>query len=339
MHNDKQLAEKYKRITDSNLHRRGHEFDDIGAHLANELYSDRTHFIYELLQNAEDALARRSKSEPCGTFPRNVDFHLFPDRLEIRHFGQPFDDQDIASISDVFKSTKVDNPAQIGKKGIGFKSVYAFTNLPEVHSGSERFQIERFIRLKLAAPRPLTDGQTLFILPFSGGEPEREEKFRQIRDRLTNLDLRPLLFLRQIHEITWGIEGQDRGCYQHMCQDDGWGRRVTLISKNLEHTVQEDWVIFQRPVQLADSSATTVEIAFQLGTSSKDRMPEIVPVPDVDSQLLVYFPTKLDTHLGFLIQGPFKTIANREDIHHSDDWNRYLMREVAELVIETLYRL
>ena len=46
MHNDEQLAAKYTQITDDNLYRRGNEFDDIGAHLANELYSDRTHFIY-----------------------------------------------------------------------------------------------------------------------------------------------------------------------------------------------------------------------------------------------------------------------------------------------------
>jgi len=201
MHNDEPLAAKYKQITDDNLHRRGHEFDDIGAHLANELYSDRTHFIYELLQNAEDALARRSASQPGSIFSHSVDFRLFPDCLEMRHFGQPFDDRDIASISDVFKSTKkADDFTQIGKKGIGFKSVYAFTHLPEVHSGPERFQIERFIRLKLAVPRPLADGQTLFILPLVGDEQERQEKFRQIRERLKNLDLRPLLFLRHIHE-------------------------------------------------------------------------------------------------------------------------------------------
>lgn len=49
----------------------------IGGILA-RLYSDRSHFIYEILQNAEDASAKR------------VSFHLFDDRLEICHNGRDF---------------------------------------------------------------------------------------------------------------------------------------------------------------------------------------------------------------------------------------------------------
>jgi hypothetical protein len=41
------------------------------------LYADKTHFIFELLQNAEDAMANKIK------------FSLFPDRLEILHDGNP----------------------------------------------------------------------------------------------------------------------------------------------------------------------------------------------------------------------------------------------------------
>src|SRR5438046_458984 len=113
MSEDFALAEKYGRITEDNIRRRGEEFDDIGEHLAQELYSDRTHFIYELLQNAEDALARRKLQDPRSSFPANVDFHLFADRLELRHYGQPFDDGDIGSISDVFKSTKTEDLSMI----------------------------------------------------------------------------------------------------------------------------------------------------------------------------------------------------------------------------------
>jgi hypothetical protein len=34
----------------------------------------------------------------------------------------------------------------IGRFGIGFKSVYAFTDRPEIHSGAEDFAIEGYIR-------------------------------------------------------------------------------------------------------------------------------------------------------------------------------------------------
>ncbi|MCH7831938.1 MAG: hypothetical protein IIC55_03605 [Proteobacteria bacterium] len=35
--------------------------------------------------------------------------------------------------------------ALIGRFGIGFKSVYAFTDCPEIHSGDEHFAIESFV--------------------------------------------------------------------------------------------------------------------------------------------------------------------------------------------------
>jgi hypothetical protein len=335
MSEDLALAEKYTRITKDNIRRRGEEFDDIGEHLAQELYSDRTHFIYELLQNAEDALARRRIEAPKSAFPTNVDFHLFPDRLELRHYGQPFDDGDIGSISDVFKSTKTEDLSMIGKKGIGFKSVYAFTQLPAIYSGAERFQIERFIRLKVAAPRQLRPGETLFVLPFFGSMDAKAKAFQQIRDRLASLDLRPLLFLRYVTEINWTVEGKAKGFYQHECKDEGWARRVALISENPKQEVKETWLVFQRPVkEIPGRAPLVVELAFRLSVPDQGKRPDVVPVQD--SRLLVYFPTKLETHVGFVMQGPYRTTANREGVHHPDDWNRHLVTHTAELLVETL---
>ena len=346
MTEDQELSAKYQQITDANIAWRGEGFDDIGDHLSRELYSERTHFIYELLQNAEDALALRKLNTPDSNATTTVHFHLFPDRLEVRHFGQSFNDNDIRSISDVFESTKANDPSMIGKKGIGFKSVYAFTAFPEVHSGRERFQIHRYIRLKLVDRRELTPDETLFVLPFADDAETRQQAFIQIRTRqeafiqirkgLENLDLRPLLFLRHVSEINWTVEGQAKGFYLHESRDEGCGRRVTLISEGpKQQEVNEEWLVFQRPVEeIANRQPSTVEIAFRLSTSAEGEAPDIVPVQD--SRLLVYFPTKLETHVGFLMQGPYRTTANREGIHDPDDWNQRLVIQTAELVVESL---
>jgi len=338
MTEDQELSAKYQQITDANIEWRGKGFDDIGDHLSREIYSERTHFIYELLQNAEDALALRKLLTPDSNAPTAVNFHLFPDRLEVRHFGQPFNDDDIRSISDVFKSNKANDPSMIGKKGIGFKSVYAFTGFPEVHSGRERFQIHRYIMLKLVERRDLRLGETLFVLPFVGDAETSQRAFVQIGERLASIDLRPLLFLRHVSEINWTVEGQAKGFYQHECRDDGWSRRVTLISEGPKHEVNEEWLVFQRPVkEIPNRPPLTVEIAFRLSTSAEGETSDIVPVQD--SRLLVYFPTKLETHVGFLMQGPYRTTANREGIHHPDDWNQYLVTQTAELLVEALRQL
>jgi hypothetical protein len=127
------VASNYSRIRKQIVKRRGDAFDDIGAFIAEQLYADRTHFIYELLQNAEDARASK------------VSFALRKTGLEVRHDGQRFTTSDVIGISDLLMGTKAADDATIGRFGIGFKSVYAFTASPEIHSGREHFFIERYI--------------------------------------------------------------------------------------------------------------------------------------------------------------------------------------------------
>jgi hypothetical protein len=79
-------------------------------HLANR-YSDRTHFIFELLQNAEDALAERGES----SLPTSVAFHLKPNGLEARHFGKPFSPENVKSICAINEGTKKDELTEIGR--------------------------------------------------------------------------------------------------------------------------------------------------------------------------------------------------------------------------------
>jgi hypothetical protein len=66
------------------------------------------------------------------------------------------------------KGTKADDLTQIGRFGIGFKSVYAHTPEPQVHSGTEHFRIEYYVRpyaeKEHVVAAPWT---TLFLLPFN----------------------------------------------------------------------------------------------------------------------------------------------------------------------------
>ncbi len=54
------MACDYARIRADNERRYGTDIGRIGRILLAERYDNRTHFIFELLQNAEDALARRA---------------------------------------------------------------------------------------------------------------------------------------------------------------------------------------------------------------------------------------------------------------------------------------
>ena len=75
-----------------------------------DLYPDNAHFVFELLQNAEDANATKVK------------FELKNETLTFKHDGdRDFNADDIDSITTIGDSKKEVN--KIGKFGIGFKSV------------------------------------------------------------------------------------------------------------------------------------------------------------------------------------------------------------------------
>lgn len=339
------MPSDYEEIREDNIRRRGEEFDDIGRLISEQLYSDRSHFVYELLQNAEDALERHHRQRSNGSSSCKVQFRLFSDRLEFRHFGVPFNEEDVRGISDVLKGTKKTDLSQIGKFGIGFKSVYAFTASPEIHSGDEHFIIRRYIRPEEKHPEPdlpIASGETVFSLPFDHKDLTSEQAFDLILNKLQGLGPRVLLFLRRIDEIEWRVEPDGReGHYLKETKHDetaGNVRYVTVIGRKNGFDEEQNWLIFEQPVTVPDKSGqVSVEVGFRLETSSKDKKERIVR--ENDSRLVVYFPTEKDTRLGFLVQGPYRTTPARDNIPKDDDWNKQLINETAELVVDALRQL
>ena len=111
------MASDYASIRIDNERRYGTDIGRIGPMLLADRYDDRTHFIFELLQNAEDALARRTG----WSGHRSVRVHLEGNELRVSHFGKPFDQADVRGICGIAESTK--GLTAIGRFGIGFKSV------------------------------------------------------------------------------------------------------------------------------------------------------------------------------------------------------------------------
>lgn len=111
----------YSSLCEENAYSYGH--DDKHLKILSDLYTDDSHFIYEILQNAEDAGASE------------IAFMLYKDRLEILHNGRTFNEADVRAITKIAFSTKESDVNTVGKFGLGFKSVYSITDTPEIHSG------------------------------------------------------------------------------------------------------------------------------------------------------------------------------------------------------------
>jgi len=329
----------YQAIATENITKYGTEINNYGPVLLAHLYSDRTHFIYELLQNAEDAYGWRLKHQPSNDIPRTIKFTLFNDHLQVTHFGLPFNEQHVRGICGLVQGTKRDDLNAIGKFGIGFKSVYACTLHPEVHSGEEHFGIESFVRPKSIAPRNLQPDETLFYLPFDNPAVLQEKASAEIADRLIKLDCRTLLFLNHIQSIEWIIPGVDVGSYTRKVKIvDEQRKYVTLINQVSDKISSEEWLVFERPAIAPDQQQIgKVEIAYKIEKDEKAGRKQIMPISD--SNLFVFFATEKETHLGFLVQGPYRTTPSRDNIPKDDEWNIKLVEETAILLRESLIKL
>ena len=320
------MALDYEKIREDKEQEYGTKVGNYGRLLAN-LYSDRTHFIFELLQNAEDALRDRG---PEWRGSRAVTFNLTKNKLRVHHFGRPFNEADVRGICEIGESAKAEDLTAVGRFGIGFKSVYAITDRPEIHSGLEDFAIENYV---LPEAVPLIDrgvDDTVFIFPLKS---DGESACDDIASGLKGLGASSLLFLRQIEEVEWHIDDGLSGHYLRESEylDEGV-QRVTIIGQIFgEQDFSTEWLLFSRSVTRDKGSpAGHVEIAFFLAPNNQN----IQPVSD--SRLVVFFPTTQDTNLGFLMQGPYQTTPSRDSVPSHMPWNKHLVDETSILLLQAL---
>lgn len=94
-----------------------------------QLYTDKSHFVYELLQNAEDAGAT------------GIRFVQYSDRLEVMHDGKSFTTENLQGLCDIGQSDKVNDLNQIGEFGVGFKSVFGICETVRLYSSPRKKEL------------------------------------------------------------------------------------------------------------------------------------------------------------------------------------------------------
>lgn len=125
--------------------------------LSDQLYSKDLHFVMELLQNAED------NAYPPGVVPC-LEFVLTRDALLVLNNETGFQEGDVRALSDINRSTKKKKRGYIGKKGIGFKSVFKVSDAPEVHSNGFHIAFSRTLYGNLGMVLPTN------LPPYNGSQ-------------------------------------------------------------------------------------------------------------------------------------------------------------------------
>ncbi len=317
-----------------------------------EKYSESAHFIYELLQNADDAKASYARMvlNPTGIlFAHNGSIHFSitaPDTEDIDTQNQRLGH--INAITSIGNSNKYE--AQIGKFGVGFKAVFQYTNTPEIYDPPFCFKIEKFI-VPILLNKDHPDRQpeeTLFYFPFDNPDSSPSQAFQTILAKLQNLTY-PLLFLRHLTKISWNYTKGSQGSYTKTCrlEEPPFFQKTACFNHSYQvnfivtqqllnnNPVENRFLVFTRPMPSSDSeSVNEVNIAYLLKPSEGQAPPQVAYQQSFPAYC--FFPTKETTHLHFIVQAPFLLTDSREGIKHGDRWNRQLIEALALLTAESL---
>ncbi|MBF0230733.1 MAG: hypothetical protein HQK63_14290 [Desulfamplus sp.] len=320
-------------------------FEDGIKRLLTDLYPDNAHFIYELLQNAEDAGASE------------VRFILNEESMEFEHNGSRlFCIEDVNSITSIGDSTKKDDPTNIGKFGVGFKAVFAYTNTPEIHSGRFHFRIRDLVVPDTENLPTFSIGEkiTRFIFPFDNPKKSKETARIEIERNLRKLNENTLLFLSNILKIEYILPDLSLGFIERIEQIQN---RIAIIVQHPETTEPNSilFLRFDKKVDVLDENqqvkSCRIAVAFSImenpildeketdkrSKHKKNAQWEIKPLEH--GQVCIYFPADKETsNLKFHIHAPFASTVARDSVRDCSS-NNELRDHLAELIAESMLEI
>lgn len=306
---------------------RENDFEEGIGRLLTDLYPDNAHFIYELLQNAEDAQATE------------VSFVLQEDRIEFEHNGDRlFSIEDVEAITGLGISTKKDDPTNIGKFGVGFKAVFAYTATPEISSGAYHFRIRDLVvpDTKGLGPRTLDEQATRFSFPFDNPRKPPKTAYTEIKKNLQQLDESTLLFLGNIRKIEYLLPDSTQGFLER--RETG-KNRIEILGQHPEESepVSVPYLLFEKEVNVNDEDGNLkrcrIAIAFGLEKTQKEEWQ--VKLLE-KGQVCIYFPAEKETsNLRFHLHAPFASTVARDSVRHCEA-NDDLRDQLAALISESM---
>ena len=315
------------------------------ASLSAQLYSEPSHFLFELIQNADDN-TYADDVQPEATIAYRSDGLLL--------FGcneQGFSKANVSAICDINQSTKTllkeGKKGCIGEKGIGFKSVFKVADKVWITSNNFSFYFDKTTPLGMVDPvwakfpdfPEQLQMNTMICLKI-----EKQEDRDVVREQLTKvLEPSSFMFLRRLTKVRV-VRLDDFGdtfeelimSHNHRPFDDSLEVVTTTRSKGvkswrLRYLISDYVARDMPPTELRQGvTETLIKLAFPIN----DQQQPIIAKQDVYAFLPV-----CSSGLPFLIQADFLLVASRQGIDESQPWNRRLQDHMVHALIQAFERL
>ena len=333
--------------------------------LIDSIFSDPARILYELLQNADDAVptATEQAEEEEGI---HYDIYLLDSHLVINYNGKAFDKADMESLCSIADSSKSATNHKIGYKGIGFKSVFRISDCVWIVSDNACFRFDKHYKQQAEQGYPW---QIIPIWTNVGLLPKEVTKenliatkgisiilkinpsaanIEAIRKNLNAIynDYKMILFLRNVREIT---------CYKKDGHQIVQTLRVLRTDNKKQGTRKIEVKTGKKPVEvhhyLVHEFSLEIPNYIQLVLKDlpKDDCPEklrnatqtqitlAVPLGSHDtirpntgaSNIYCYLPTSIKKQIPYHINAEFLTNADRSKFYRSNAWNDWLFEQIG----------
>lgn len=299
-------------------------------------YPESAHFVYELLQNADDALATSAK------FILRKDGLIFVHN-GTRHFNITDRKNKSVKLGDINAIVNIGHNAKngintIGKFGVGFKSVFQYTDAPEIYDDTFKFRIDNYIVPTLLNHdfKGRENGQTLFFIPFK----DKENGYSYIKSRLNSLKS-PILFLRNLKEIKWKDDEENSfhdytKSVRHILYDEKYKIECSLVNErnnkedkfNMCSRKESNIYMFSRNVHIGKDTYHLYVGFYLKEDGSLDTKTK--------RKVFCFFQTSVSFGMPFISHAPFLTTDNRDGLLPDSEVNKIFIKELAKLASDSL---
>jgi superfamily II DNA or RNA helicase len=311
--------------------------------------------IFELVQNGADAILEQAADRAPGETPGGsgrIAIVLTHTHLYCANEGAAIDGDGVKAILGAFRSKKRGN--EIGRFGVGFKSVLGVCSAPEFHSTSGSFRFDRaeserqilevapeehkFPVLRLAFPvdsnaaarddsvlaELLSWATTVVRLPLDDTCEWLEEQLREFPEEF-------LLFSSHVTHLV--LDNKRAGERRSIEVKAETAQQVNLSVDDISST----WKVFATEVELDEELKRR---AAEL--QDRDTLPLSWAVPTERSasrgRFWAFFPMENDTTLRGILNAPWRTNSDRQIVLEGE-FNQFLINKAVGLVLSNLHAL